>query len=115
MRWFSSSRISIGRASDLAEILRGLAHHAVVPIVLWDPAEVDAVHRHGIAVLRDLESGERRFVWLRPGLIDTLRTRRKRREDELRHACRGAGCAPFFVRDRFDPALLTRYFLETAA
>jgi uncharacterized protein (DUF58 family) len=100
---------------DLPEILRGLAHHAVVPIVLWDPAEVDAIHRHGIAVLRDLESGERRFVWLRPGLIDGLRARRRRREEELRRACRSAGCAPFFVRGRFDPALLTRHFLETAA
>ncbi len=100
---------------DLPELLRGLAHHAVVPIVLWDPAEVDAIHRFGIAILRDLESGERRFVWLRPGLINGLRARRKRREDELRQACRSAGCVPFFVRGRFDPALLTRHFLEAAA
>ena len=101
--------------ADLPDLLRGLAHHAVVPIVLRDPAEADAIHRHGIAVLRDLESGERRFVWLRPGLIDRLRARRTQREDELRKACRSAGCAPFFVRGRFDPALLTRHFLETAA
>ena len=102
-------------SEDLSDLLRGLAHHAVVPIVLRDPAEADAIHRHGIAVLRDLENGERRFVWLRPGLIDRLRARRTQREDELRRACRGAGCAPFFVRGRFDPALLTRHFLETAA
>ena len=100
---------------DLAELLRGLAHHAVVPVVLWDPAEVDAVHRHGIAVLRDLESGERRFVWLRPGLVAAMRERRQRREHDLRHVCRAAGCAPFFVRGRFDPALLTQHFLETPA
>ena len=101
--------------ADLPEILRRLAHHAVVPIVLWDPAETDAVHRHGIAVLRDLESGERRFVWLRPRLVDALRARRQQRERNLRQICRSAGCAPFFVRDRFDPMLLTRHFLETPA
>jgi uncharacterized protein (DUF58 family) len=100
---------------DLPEILHGLAHHAVVPVVLWDPAEADAVHRHGIATLKDLESGVRRFVWLRPGLIDALRRRRDQQEEMLRHVCTRAGCAPFFVRDRFDPLELTRYFLETPA
>ena len=100
---------------DLVDLLRALAHHSVVPIVLRDPAEVDAVHRRGIAVLRDLESGERRFVWLRPRLIEALRSARNRSEERLRHACRGAGCAPFFVRGRFDPALLTRHFLEMPA
>jgi len=102
-------------SGDLAQILRALAHHAVVPVVLWDPAEADAVHRHGIATLRDLESGARRFVWLRPGLIDALRRQRDRREQALRYICARAGCAPFFVRDRFDPLELTRYFLETPA
>jgi uncharacterized protein (DUF58 family) len=101
--------------ADLAEILRRLAHHDVVPIVLWDPAEVDTVRRHGIAVLRDLESGERRFVWLRPRLIEALRVRRRQHEERLRRACRDSGFAPFFVRDRFDPAQLTRHFLETTA
>lgn len=100
---------------DLPDLLRRLSHHAIVPVVLWDPAEVDAVHRHGIAVLRDLESGERRFVWLRPGLVEKLRAHRRQRESELRHACHAAGCAPFFVRGRFDPASLTRHFLEAAA
>ena len=101
--------------NDLRDMLRALAHHAVVPIVLRDPAEVDAVRRRGIAVLRDLESGERRFVWLRPRLVEALRTARSRGEERLRQICRNAGCAPFFVRGRFDPALLTRHFMETPA
>jgi len=100
---------------DVAAIMRSLAHHAVVPIVLRDPAEVDAIHPRGIAVLRDLETGAQRFVWLRRGLIDTLRRDRDAREDAFRRVCRAAGCAPFFVRGRFDPALLSRYFAETAA
>jgi uncharacterized protein (DUF58 family) len=100
---------------DIAEIMRRLAHHAVVPVVLRDPAEVDAIHRRGIAVLRDLESGAQRFVWLRRGSIAALRRERDRREDALRRICRVAGCTPFFVRDRFDPALLSRHFAETAA
>ena len=100
---------------DIRQILQGLAHHAIVPIVLRDPAEGEAVHRHGIATLRDLETGEQRFVWLRPSLIDALRTEKRKREDVLLRICRTAGCVPFVVRGRFDPAALTRHFLETAA
>jgi len=100
---------------DIVEIMRRLAHHAVVPVVLRDPAEADAIHRRGIAVLRDLETGARRFVWLRRGLIDALRRERDRRDDALLRICRAAGCTPFFVRERFDPALLSRHFAETAA
>jgi uncharacterized protein (DUF58 family) len=100
---------------DLERLLRALAHHAVVPIVLRDPAESDAVHRRGIATLRDLETGERRFVWLRPGLIESMRARHAARDARLAHACRRAGAAPFFVSGRFDPAALSRHFIEHGA
>jgi uncharacterized protein (DUF58 family) len=100
---------------DVSDLLRRLAHHAVVPVVLRDPAETDAIHRRGIAMLRDLETGERRFVWLRPGLVDALRARRAERDARLRELCRVAGCAPFFVRGRFEAAALTRYFMEMPA
>jgi uncharacterized protein (DUF58 family) len=102
-------------AGELATLLRRLAHHSVVPVVLWDPAEVQAIHRHGIAVLRDLESGARRFVWLRPGLVESLRARRRDREADLRRICASFGGTPFFVRDRFEPIELSRYFLEALA
>ena len=98
---------------DLPDLLRALSHHAVVPVVLWDPAEAQEVQRHGIAVLRDMESGARRFVWLRPGLVAALRRRRDERAQQLRRTCARFGCTPFFVRDRFDPLEMTRYFLET--
>lgn len=99
---------------DIRELLRALAHHAVQPVVLRDPAEADAVHRYGLATLRDLETGEQRFVWLRPGLIEALRAKTRASEVALRRICRTAGCVPFFVRGRFDPSALTRHFLETA-
>jgi len=98
---------------DLGALLRRLSHHAVVPIVLRDPGESDAIPRRGIAVLDDLETGARRFVWLRPGLIAALRARREAAEQRIRRTCAQAGCTPFFVRDRFDPLALTRHFLET--
>ena len=100
---------------DVDDVVGALAHHAVVPVVLRDPAEAERVQRRGIAVLRDLETGARRFVWLRRSLIDRLRHANTARDQRLARACRKAGSAPFFVRGRFDPAALTRYFLESAA
>ena len=101
--------------NDLIELLHSLSHHAVVPVVLWDPAESEAIPRRGIAVLRDLESGAKRFVWLRAGLVRALRKQREQREFALRRTCANAGCTPFFVRGEFAPLDLTRYFLETPA
>lgn len=96
-------------------LLRRLARHEVVPVVLRDPAEAQAMPRRGIAVLRDLETGQRRFVWLRRGLLERLEARRRHRDDALRAACAQYGCAPCFVSDRFEPIVLTRHFLETVA
>jgi len=102
-------------ASDLTDVLRALSHHAVVPVVLWDPAECEAMPKRGIAVVRDLESGAKRFVWLRAGLLRALRARRDQRELSLRRTTASAGCTPFFVRGTFEPLELTRYFMETPA
>jgi len=99
--------------ADGAALLRRLSPHAVVPVVLRDPGEADAIPRHGIALLRDLEDGRSRFVWLRPGLVRALQARREARERALRALCAQAGCTPFFVRGAFEPEALTRYFLET--
>ena len=98
---------------EIKDVLRALTHHAIVPIVLWDPGETDETPRRGIAVLRDLETGARRFVWLRRGLLLALGERRREREKRLRRLCAMFGCTPFFVRDKFEPVELTRYFLET--
>lgn len=97
---------------DTRAVLQALAHHDVVPIVLWDRAEVEEVPRHGIARLRDLETGRERFVWLRPGLHDRLRAAYAQRRQRLEQLCQRAGRRPFFVDGAFDPRALTRYFLE---
>src|SRR5262249_19623360 len=41
----------------LSIVLDYLAHATVVPIVVWDPAEVEPPARNALATLRDAESG----------------------------------------------------------
>ncbi len=100
---------------ELERLLKNLAHHDVAPIVLQDPAEVDALPERGIAILRDAETGADRFVWMRPGLTRAVADARQRHLDAITRACRAAGRKPFLVRGEFDPLALTCHFLERAA
>lgn len=101
-------------ADLLAALLRGLAHHDVVPVVLRDPAECEDIPRRGFARLRDSESGALRFVWLRPALRAQLLAARQARGDALEASLRRAGRRVFYVDGTFDPRRMTRYFMERA-
>lgn len=97
--------------ADHAALFKGLVQHEVVPVVLWDPSEFERLPRRGIAALQDIETGERRFVWLRPSLIEAARSASASRENRLRNACRRAGRVPYFVRKSFDPLNMTNHFM----
>jgi len=96
----------------LVELLKRLAMHDVVPVVLRDPCEFDDLPARGFATVRDIESGARRFLWLRPSLADAVRQSSAAREIRLRILCRNAGCEPFVVRSHFAPLDMTEYFLR---
>jgi uncharacterized protein (DUF58 family) len=53
---------------DFEEIERALKSvavlHDVVPIVLWDPREKNLPEKRCLTVLKDLETGKRRTIWL---------------------------------------------------
>ncbi|MEJ1962589.1 MAG: MxaS protein [Gammaproteobacteria bacterium] len=95
--------------------LEGLARAFVVPMVVWDDAEVEAPRRNGLMSLRDVESGSQRTLWLRPALRARWAEGVARRRAELdslfaRHALR-----PFYVLGEFDGEQMSRYFFEAAA
>ncbi len=100
--------------------LAALTRHAVVPVVLWDEAELK-LPRSGFATLVDAESGTTRFIWLRRGLREAFaRQIDERREYLLRTFLRFCR-APLYLRAPFDADAVTDYFfaarprLENAA
>lgn len=97
---------------QLASLLKDLSHHDVVPIVLQDPAEVTVLPERGLAILQDVETGQNRFVWMRPGLVNAVKTVREQHMHAIQYACRVAGRKPFLVRGAFDPLALTCHFWE---
>jgi uncharacterized protein (DUF58 family) len=99
----------LGGALDL------LAHADVVPMVVWDPAEIEPPARNALAVLHDAESGVRRTLWMRPALRAQWHQAIARRREALEHVFAARGLRPFYVLGAFDGEALTRYFLETSA
>jgi len=100
---------------QLPALLGSLARHEVVPVALWDRYEGQVLPRHGLARLRDVETGRLRFVWFRPGLVARIRAAYAARERALVAACARWGLKPCIMQDGFSAEALTRHLLDAAA
>lgn len=99
-------------AGKLKQMLKKMSHHDVVPILLQDPAEMNALPKRGIAMLRDVETGAAKFVWMRSGLQSKIIEARQQHVQSVQHICRMYGNQPFVVCGEFKADKLTRYFME---
>ncbi len=98
----------------LADILASLDRHAVVPIVIEQSADHTLPARFGLSLVRDRESGESRLLVLTRALRRRVEQSYARWREEIATICERSGALPFHVRDRFDAARLTDYFLRQA-
>ncbi|NOU24342.1 MAG: VWA domain-containing protein [Methylotenera sp.] len=103
------------QAGKLKQLLKKMAHHDVVPVMLQDPAEMDALPKSGIAILRDTETGAAQFVWMRESLKKQMQNLRAQHVRNVEEASRKYGNKPFVVKGEFSSALLTKYFMERSA
>jgi len=100
---------------QLGACLDLLTRAFVVPLVIWNSAEIEPPAADGIAWLRDAESGARRAVWLRPRLRSRWREAMAQRRQQLDRVFASRFIRPVYVRDEFSAEALSRYFLEGAA
>ena len=91
-------------------MLASLARHDVIPVLLWDSAEFEALPELGLARLRDPESGAQRTLMLRPRLKRQIVLRFRERQQNLTRLFRSYGREPLLLLDGFDPARVTEYF-----
>jgi hypothetical protein len=99
----------------LDPVLDLLAHAYVVPMIVWDPAEMNPPTETGLLSVWDVESRSQRTLWMRPSLrarwVDAIAQRRAELAERFaRHNIR-----PFYVSRDFDSEAMSRYFLEAAA
>jgi uncharacterized protein (DUF58 family) len=98
----------------LTSVLDSLAKAYVVPMVVWDPAELQPPSSNGIMLLHDAESGGERTLWLRPALRERWRSAVERRRAELNAVFSARAIRPFYVSGRFEGEALSQYFFEAS-
>jgi hypothetical protein len=96
----------------LEGVLDSLAHSFIVPLVVWDPSETQPPERDGLMPLRDIESGRRSTVWLRPSMRARWHEAVERRRAELNALFAARGIRPFYISGEFDGEALSHYFFE---
>lgn len=97
-------------ADLLRRVLRSLAYHDVVPVVVWDPREYDELPGFGLARVVDPETTRSRLLFMRPRLKQRIREVFAARQNALSDTFTQHGRVPLFIGDGFDPAEVTRYF-----
>ena len=96
---------------ELRAVMASLAHHAVVPVVLWQPQEAGPAAQHGLLNLLDPETGRRQLLWWRPALRARLADQQQQRRDDLRQCFAALRLRPLFMPGAFDADAVTRHFL----
>jgi uncharacterized protein (DUF58 family) len=99
----------------LPKILDTLTHAYVIPMVVWDHAEVEPPEQGALLAVDDAETGERRTLWLRDTTRRDWRDAVVQRRAEIKGLFDKRGIRPFFVQGAFHAEALSRYFLEAVA
>lgn len=99
----------------LPAVLDTLAHASVVPIVVWDEAELAPPSQGSLLAVHDAETGERRTMWLSARLRRQWEEAVRRRTSALRALFGARGLRLFEITGGFDADALSRYFVEGAA
>ena len=99
----------------LSGVLEMLAASHVVPMVIWDPAELQPPASDALLPLQDMETGAHRTIWMRPRLRARWTEAVEERRTQIVEACAPLGARPFFVSGKFDSDAMSRYFLESVA
>ena len=99
----------------LQRFLEDSRPHHVVPVVLWDRAEFSGWPDRGFAFAEDMESGERRLVWLRRGWNAQVEAAYVQREALIRETCAAFETRPLFLRDGFSADAVSAHFQGLSA
>ena len=99
----------------LGNVLDLFSQTYLVPMIVWDPAEIAPPTRDAVAALHDAESGVRRTLWMRPKLRAQWHDAVAKRRSELDRLFAAQSLRPFYVSGAFDGEAMSRYFFEAAA
>ena len=91
-----------------------LQAHDVVPIEIDDGRQVDSLPDWGLLNLRDLETGRRRLIAMRPALKAQWQRQSQEHRASMRSIFSRSAREMFTIKDRIDWMRLTSYLLHGA-
>ncbi len=98
--------------AQTAAALDLLAHAWVVPVVLWDAAEITPPAANTFVRLRDAESGALRAIWVTPRLRRQWQDGVAQRRATLDALFASCNLRPLYLSGDFDAAAVSHYFIE---
>ncbi len=96
---------------DAERAATALASNDVIPIELEDSLQAEDLPRWGLLNLRDLETGRRRLIAMRPALRERWLSRRREHRRSMRRIFGTTARQMFSARDRIDWMKFTSYLL----
>ncbi len=96
--------------AEVEGVLASMAHHDLVPVVMWDAVELTLTARFGLAHIVDPETGRRRLVGWRAALREQWFEALQQRRDALLQLFRAHRLKPLFIEAGFDADAVTRHF-----
>lgn len=94
----------------LQQLLATLACHDVVPVMLWDRQEYEALPGFGIVRVIDPETNRHRMFFMRPALKKRIQQQFSERQKKLVELFAQFGRLPIMLQDGFDADEVTHYF-----
>jgi uncharacterized protein (DUF58 family) len=96
----------------LCSVFTALAQHDLIPVVIDDSTESDELPDWGLMELTDLETGQRRIVFMRPALKKRWLEQEAERRDQIRRTLQRFGRTPIAISDTLDVDLISRQLME---
>ncbi|MBX2879112.1 MAG: hypothetical protein KTR32_04220 [Granulosicoccus sp.] len=97
---------------SLTAIINKLGPALVVPIVVWDPAEIQPPTSGRWLSVNDAESGQRKNLWLRKSIRKKWEENVAHRRKLLNEHFAAKDIKPFFAAGSFNAESMTKYFMD---
>ena len=97
--------------AGLHSVLDPLADALLVPVVVWDPLEIEPPQGNRLLSAQQLGSRRTRHLWLTPRLRKQWLENVAHREREITGVFARRDIKPFFVKDSFSSAAMSEYFM----
>ena len=101
--------------NSLDPMLDKLGSAMVVPIVVWDEAEVNPPSPGQLLSARDIESGRKKHLWLTQRKREQWLTTIEQRRIDIAELFSNHDIHPFFIEGVFNSEDLSRHFMENVA